>query len=149
MEESNNSPSTEHNQNLKQSGTRLHSFEAQSLSYSGPLPPSSEMKKYEAIAPGAADRILTMAEQQQRHRHEQESKENETNVRIADSNIRTQDASIKEIRRGQWMGFILGLAFLGVTTTLGLNGHEIAASVLGLGGVAAVATVFIKVRSKQ
>ncbi|SJN09259.1 hypothetical protein CZ787_01120 [Halomonas citrativorans] len=47
--------------------------------------------------PGAADRILFMAEQQQKHRHDQ----------------------------------------------------EIAASVLGLGGVAAVAAVFIKVRSKQ
>lgn len=149
MEEKPSSPNTEPSQNLKQSEQRLHAFAAQSLSYSGPLPPSSEMKKYEAIAPGAADRILTMAEQQQRHRHEQESKENEANVRVAESNIRMQDASILEVRRGQWMGFIIGLAFLGVTTVLGLNGHEIAASVLGLGGVAAVATVFIKVRSKQ
>ncbi|WP_404377720.1 DUF2335 domain-containing protein [Vreelandella aquamarina] len=149
MEESSNSPSTESGQDLKRPNIGLRAFEARSLTYSGPLPPSSEMERYETITPGAADRILAMAEQQQRHRHNQESKENEANARIADSNIRIQDASIKEVRRGQWMGFVLGLAFLGVTTLLGLNGHEIAASVLGLGGVAAVATVFIKVRSKQ
>lgn len=151
MDDSNSSRTTEFSPDLQRSETdkRPRSLEARSVTYSGPLPPSAEMERYESITPGAADRILTMAEQQQRHRHIQETQENEANLRIADSNIRTQDANIQEIRRGQWMGFILGLAFLGVTTTLGLHGHEIAASVLGLGGVAAVATVFIKVRNKQ
>ncbi|WP_081195373.1 DUF2335 domain-containing protein [Halomonas sp. BC1] len=122
---------------------------AQQLTYSGPLPPSAEMEKYERISPGAADRILAMAEKEQAHRHEQEEKENAVNSRIAESNIRSQDASISEIKRGQWMAYSLGLIFLGITVMLGLSGHEVAASTLGLGGVAAVATVFIKVRNKQ
>ena len=41
---------------------------SQSLSYSSPLPPSSEMAGYEKVCPGSADRILKMAEQQAAHR---------------------------------------------------------------------------------
>ena len=37
-------------------------------SYSGPLPPASEMEKYEQICQGAADRIIRMAEKQSEHR---------------------------------------------------------------------------------
>lgn len=122
---------------------------AQQMSYSGPLPPSSEMRKYEEIAPGSAERILAMAEKEQEHRHASEAQENQVNERIADSDVRAQDASIGEIQRGQWMAFGLGVAFLSITALLGLKGHEIAASALGLGGVAGVAAVFIKVRSKQ
>lgn len=123
---------------------------------SGPLPPAEEMFRYEQVMQGAADRIFAMAEQEQEHRHEAEREQNAANARVADanirasdSNVRAQDASIKEIRRGQWMAFSLGLVFLAITLTLGLRGQEIAASALGLGGVAAVATVFIKVRNKQ
>ncbi|MBY6208781.1 MULTISPECIES: DUF2335 domain-containing protein [Halomonas] len=132
------------------------SFQAQHITHSGPVPPAAEIARYEQILPGAADRIFTMAEQEQQHRHQEEKDQNEANARIAnanvrasDSNVRAQDASIAEIRRGQWMAFTLGLVFLAITLTFGLRGQEIAASALGLGGVAAVATVFIKVRSKQ
>lgn len=121
----------------------------QQLSYSGPLPPSSEMERYEHICPGAANRTLKMSESEQAYRHETETKENEANQQIAESNVRAQDASIREIQRGQWMAFILGLMFLFITALLGLKGYEIAASALGLGGVAAVAAVFIKVRKSQ
>ena len=131
-------------------------FQAQQITHSGPVPPAEEIARYEQVMPGAADRIFTMAEQEQKHRHQEESEQTASNARIAeanirasDSNARAQDASIGEIRRGQWMAFTLGLAFLAITLTLGLQGQEIAASALGLGGVAAVATVFIKVRNKQ
>ena len=33
-----------------------------SLTYSGPIPLASEMEKYEALCPGATDRILKIAE---------------------------------------------------------------------------------------
>lgn len=46
--------------------------------YSGPLPPSVEMEKYEAICPGAADRILRMAEKQSDHRQSIEAATIET-----------------------------------------------------------------------
>ncbi|SER72640.1 Uncharacterized membrane protein [Vreelandella subterranea] len=148
MDETSSPTGNEPNQSLK-SEQGIHALEAQSLTYSGPLPPSSEMQRYEAITPGAADRILVMAEQQQRHRHEQESKENDANLRIAESNIRAQDANISEIKRGQWMAYSLCAGFIVTTLVLGLNGQEVTASTLGLGGIVALATVFIKVRKKQ
>jgi uncharacterized membrane protein len=40
------------------------------MQYQGPLPPSAEFAKYETTLPGAADRILKMAEQQSTHRQE-------------------------------------------------------------------------------
>lgn len=38
------------------------------IRYEGPLPPSFMLKEYEDVLPGAADRILRMAEQQASHR---------------------------------------------------------------------------------
>ena len=40
--------------------------------FSGPLPPPSLLKGYEEVCPGSADRIITMAEKQQQHRHSME-----------------------------------------------------------------------------
>ena len=39
------------------------------VSYEGPLPPSKELKGYEDVLPGAADRILAMAEKDASHLH--------------------------------------------------------------------------------
>lgn len=39
-----------------------------STSYSGPLPQAEEFRKYEEVCPGAADRIISMAEKQALHR---------------------------------------------------------------------------------
>lgn len=36
--------------------------------YSGPIPPPEALARYEEIQPGAADRIIKMAEKQQEHR---------------------------------------------------------------------------------
>ena len=42
--------------------------------YSGPIPPPEALARYEEIQPGAADRILKMAEKQQEHRMALETK---------------------------------------------------------------------------
>ena len=54
------------------------------LFFRGPVPPPGAMRAYEEITPGAADRILTMAENEAAHRQRTES-------------------------RGQLFGFLLGL----------------------------------------
>lgn len=41
--------------------------------FSGPIPPPSALAQYEEILPGAADRILGMAESQQAHRQATET----------------------------------------------------------------------------
>lgn len=41
--------------------------------FSGPIPPPAILKGYESICPGAAHRIIRMAEKQELHRHTQEN----------------------------------------------------------------------------
>ncbi|MCK4624547.1 MAG: DUF2335 domain-containing protein [Phycisphaerae bacterium] len=82
----------------------LVAFE-QRTEMSGPLPPPQILEKYNQICPGAAERILSMAEKQARHRQEVESKALEAGIADAKSD-RTQ------IRRGQYLGFVI--AFVGV-----------------------------------
>ena len=65
---------------------------------SGPLPQPETLSGYEAIVPGAAERILSMAEIHLGHRHDQES-----------ANLR---ADIKLQARGQLMAFLVALVAL-------------------------------------
>jgi len=43
-------------------------------SFHGPLPPPSILRGYDEISPGAADRIISMAEREQAHRHSWEQR---------------------------------------------------------------------------
>lgn len=83
---------------------KLVAFE-QRTEMSGPLPPPEIIEKYNQICPGAAERIIAMAEKQAQHRQEVESKALEAGIADAKSD-RTQ------IRRGQYLGFVI--AFVGV-----------------------------------
>lgn len=49
------------NNSIRQ-GTTTSSAVVMSAGYSGPLPPASEFKRYDEVLPGAADRIIKMAE---------------------------------------------------------------------------------------
>lgn len=64
-------------------------------SFSGPIPHPRSFKEYEAVLPGSADRILKMAEDQQKHRMELEK-----------TAIKKQ---LTQSGRGQIFGFIVFL----------------------------------------
>lgn len=63
--------------------------------YQGPLPPAGELIAYNNAVPDAAERILQMAEAEQKHRHRNEDK--------------IIDESIKLDKRTQQMAFVLAL----------------------------------------
>jgi uncharacterized membrane protein len=46
---------------------------AQVTQYSGPLPPSEELERYNQVVPGLADRLVTTFEKQASHRMELEN----------------------------------------------------------------------------
>lgn len=97
--------------------------------FAGPLPPAAELARYEQIQPGFADRIIIMAEAEQRHRHDIDS----AVVR------RTFD----EARRGQIFGLAIGLAAIvtgGVTSVLGA---QIPGGIIGGTGVVGLVAVFV------
>jgi len=72
--------------------------------FSGPLPPSQEMANYEEVLPGAADRILTMAE-------------NEQQARIKSQRSELRMIFISHII-GQVFAFVLGLIGISAGFTL-------------------------------
>jgi uncharacterized membrane protein len=115
------------------------------------LPSARELQGYDAVSPGAADRIIAMAERNQERRHESERMNDESNRLIAQANseavlasARSSDAEVAEIRRGQWMAYSIVLLFIGCSVGLALAGKEIAASVIGGGVLVALVTTFLK-----
>lgn len=68
-------------------------------SYSGPLPPPLALEKYEQIQPGAADRIITMAEKEQSSRISSQTEGNKRGFCL--------------LSRGQIFGFITALFAIG------------------------------------
>lgn len=67
--------------------------------YSGPIPPPEALARYEEIQPGAADRILKMAEKQQEHRMALETK--------------AIGGQVDQSKRGQIFGFIANFLCIG------------------------------------
>jgi len=100
-----------------------------SQSYSGPLPPSDEMAQYEETLPGSADRIITMTENQSKHRIEMEK---------LDLPIQHE-----QFKRGQNFSLIIGIFGLTVTTILALFGHDIVAVIIGAITIGTIITSFI------
>ena len=67
-------PEKEKKKNLEKSNqpdkeNKANSLRLTEASYHGPIPPSSEFKRYEEVLPGAADRIITMAEEERKDRN--------------------------------------------------------------------------------
>ncbi len=94
---------------------------------SGPLPTPEEFKEYENVMPGAALRIIALAEKEQQHRHTIEE-------------IETRGI-IKILSRGQIYGFVIGLFamfFAGILVYCGQNIYSIVVLLLTLSGMTAV-----------
>ena len=102
---------------------------------SGPLPPPSFFRAYEDTLPGAAHRILTMAEKQQGHRHVQQS------VRLA------SDASREA--RGQWMAFAIVMVALVGGFSLVMFGRSIEGVATALGAIGGIVGLFMRSRRKR
>ncbi len=72
--------------------------------FSGPLPPSDELKKYAEISPQFPDRIFSMAEKEQEHRHRLEERRLGAQIRITGA--------------GQVFGFLLAVGIIGLAGAL-------------------------------
>jgi uncharacterized membrane protein len=87
-----------------------------SQKFSGPLPPPELLEGYERILPGAADRILKMAELAQE----------EDNRQVVLGN----DHSRKANTRGQWLSFSILMTSLCIAAFAIYKDQEVAASIL-------------------
>jgi uncharacterized membrane protein len=88
-------------------------------SFSGPLPPPEVLERYNQILPGAAERIITMAESQHQHRQGLED-------HVVHSNVDAQ-------KLGTILGFIVAM-------TVVLGGMYLVHEGKSVAGLAAIVT---------
>ena len=102
--------------------------------FRGPIPPPDTMSGYERTLPGAADRILAMAEKQAEHRQLMESK--------------MIEAESRDSLLGVISGFTLGIgcviAAIIMAVVYPASAGVISGAVLGSTGVASIAATAIK-----
>ena len=117
-----------------------------SWQFTGPIPPPGIIGQYNSILPGAADRILSMAEKEQEHRHKMQEK-------LVDSQVLDQKQQRGEKRLGQFFGFIIGVVSIVGGSWTAVSSSSIATSVaggfIGSSGVVALVSVFVYGRREE
>lgn len=102
--------------------------------FSGPIPPPSIIKGYEEVLPGAADRIITMAEIQSKHRQDMERK--------------MIHAELRDSLLGILFAFVLGVgcivAAIIIVICVPENAGAIAGALVGVTGIGSIIATFIK-----
>ena len=102
--------------------------------WSGPLPKPDILRQYNEILPGAADRILKMAEEQQKHHHNQDRLQLDMYLTALRSDSRRSNLGLAA-------GLLVTLMGLGGGIFLVYAGHDAAGAaiaglnLLGLAGV--------------
>ncbi len=102
----------------------------------GPLPEPDTLRQYNEIVPGAAERILKMAEDQQKHHHNQDNRQ-------LDMYSTALRADSRRSNLGLLAGFVITLAGLGGGIFLVYAGHEWAGGAIAGLNLASVAGVFV------
>lgn len=105
------------------------------MRFSGPLPPPEILARYNDAAPGGAERILSMAENQSKHRQLLEKQ-------VVDANCRAQ-------RNGTILGFLICMAAIGSGTFLIYAGKSAAGLVPIIGALGGLVAVFVIGKSQQ
>ena len=104
--------------------------------FSGPIPPPALMKEYAEIDPEFPRRFFEVADKQLAHDHAVEKDIIASNKEIVLNNQNLE-------KRGQLFGFILALVGLFGGITASLFGSPIFGSIIGVGGLALLAGVFV------
>jgi len=103
--------------------------------YSGPLPPPEDLARYEQVHPGAADRIIRMAEQQAMHRQHLEKV-------VIGSNATAQ-------KWGLGCAFIIAMSAIWGGVWLALKGMGGAGLATIIGALVALVAVFVYGKADQ
>lgn len=107
--------------------------QAISQQYSGPIPPPSMLEGYDRVQSGFAERIVSMAEREQEHRHQLEN--------------RGVQGAIDKDKRSQRYALSIVIFLASLCAGLIFSGHDIAGSVLG--GTTLVGTVALFITGKK
>jgi len=128
---SKNHPNQQNNRTMLVQQTSVQSF-------SGPLPPPEVLKRFDEIVPGAAERIIKMAEAQSEHRKDLEKK--------------VIESDISRSKWGQILGFIISITGLIVSGFISIYGNAIVGGIVSVSMLASLVGVFMygsKTRAKE
>lgn len=123
--------STKHQKSVQASGKNDNGQEVKLVhqeAYQGPLPHPDLLVKYEEIIPGSAERILSMAEKEQQHRHQLENE--------------VIKKEIAQKGRGLYFGFTLALLIIVVGAYLLVIDKSLQGFSLILGSIAMIIAPF-------
>lgn len=101
----------------------------------GPLPPPDILRDYGKVHPDLPDRIVTMAENEQKHRHTMES--------IG------MEAGSSSAKRGQVCATLISVLAILSAIPIGIWGNEWAAGAIGTVGIVGYLTPALLPRNKQ
>jgi len=104
--------------------------------FSGPLPKPETLAQYEQIKPGFAERLILMAEKEQKERHENQR----ALIQIEQQN---QIATNQSIKRGQLLALVAVFAMIGYCSYLAFLGDIPASADAAKWIIIGLATVFI------
>lgn len=108
--------------------------------HQGPLPPARTLAGYEKVLPGAAERVMQMAEKEQAHRHEMQKQHQQKDLELQSKAI-TEQLEIN--KTGQKYGFHIAIAVLLLAGLMAIMGHEaVALTLVGI-DVVGLAAVFV------
>ena len=102
----------------------------------GPLPDPRTLEQYNSIIPGAAERILVMAEQNARHAIEMDKEILEAQIVVAQQNH-------TEATKGQFFGIIGVLAMAAVASYALWRGYPTVAGIICSTTIIGLVTVFV------
>lgn len=125
----------------EESRTRVTSMMV-SREFHGPLPPASEFREYNKVLPGAAERILAMAEKNV------SMLEKTTDAHIQNEN-KIVDHNINEEKKGSCFGLLIGIGALGSAVYLASTGHDWVAGGIITSIVALVALFITRSKPSQ
>ena len=117
------------NKPIPQSEKSKVQIQRQEAYFRGPLPPPEILARYEDVLPGAAERIITMAENQSAHRIE---------IEKTVINARSRDSLL-----GICSGLAIGLAALGACVYIIVSGYPVYDSIIGASGLGGLVGVFV------
>lgn len=112
-----------------ESGSLQIRQEVRTSQFQGPIPPPELLREYEAIVPGAADRIITVMENQASHRM------------FLERTVITGDSMRAYL--GIAAGFISTLTLFGLATWLIATGHGAEGVAMATANIAALVGVFV------
>jgi len=109
----------------------------QLTSYQGPIPPASELEKFDKIEKGIASRIISMAEKDGEHTRKIREK-------MVDNDASMTEMGAKIISKGQTFGFIIMLFAMILSAYLFVKGKQITGTIFGGSAIVIVVLNFLR-----